>query len=51
MKRDIHKFSEWLEKTVRAGIADERALRELKVAQKGSLKPTDRVQGDHAKAS
>jgi len=41
MKRDIHKFSKWLEKTVRAGLADEKALRELKVAQSASLKPSE----------
>jgi len=43
MKRDIHKFSKWLEKTVRAGLADEKALRELKVAQSASLKRTESV--------
>jgi len=32
MKRDIRKFSEWLEKTMRAGLADEKALQELKQA-------------------
>jgi len=41
MKRDIHKFSKWLEKTVRAGLADEKALRELKVTQSSSLKTSE----------
>jgi hypothetical protein len=37
MKRDIHKLSEWVEKTVRAGVADERALRDLKLSQKAVI--------------
>jgi hypothetical protein len=39
MERDIHKLAEWLEKTLAEGIADERALRELKEAQKLTPKP------------
>ncbi len=34
MKRDIHKFSKWLEETLRVGVADEQALRTMKLAQK-----------------
>jgi hypothetical protein len=50
MKRDIHKFSEWVEKTVRAGVADERTLRELKLSQK-ALIPFERPNAETAKAS
>jgi hypothetical protein len=50
MKRDIHKLSEWVEKTVRAGVADERALRELKLAQK-TVAPFERSTEEPAKAS
>ncbi len=50
MKRDIHKFSAWLEKTVRAGIADERTLRELKLAQKPVSSSSNAVSNESPKA-
>lgn len=50
MKRDIHKLSEWVEKTVRAGVADERALRDLKLSQK-AVTPLERPTAEASKAS